>query len=436
MADRMHISAGPDPAHRSVSTSRRFLFLQGPISPYFPEVAAGLQALGHGVHRINLSRGDALFWPMGQRLPRAVDYTGTAEEWPGFIARFLDRERITDIMLLGEQRTPHQQAIAAAKAHGAQVVVTDFGYFRPDWITLERDAMGGGSLFPRDPEEILALARGLPPADLTQRYTDDFVRQAAWDVAYHLAQMLPGRFRHYESHQLYSPIATYGGILPRIWSRRAEHAEGDRTLATAAAAGPVWLFAMQMETDFSIRAYSHYPDLITPIRETLASFARHAPRNGRLLFKIHPLDPMLRDWRRLIPAWAAEAGLDVARVAVVRHGNMDAMLTTSRGLVTVNSTVGLKGLWLGCPVLALGQAVYNVPGLTFRGGLDAFWEAGVAAEPGLLAAFLSALQAVTQLRGVFYAPEGRRQAVVATVERLHRNLVGVPVMPAGRPESA
>ena len=63
---------------------RSFLFLQGPISPFFDEVAAGLRALGHAAHRINLCLGDKLFW----RGPGAVDYRGRAEDWPAFVDAF------------------------------------------------------------------------------------------------------------------------------------------------------------------------------------------------------------------------------------------------------------------------------------------------------------------------------------------------------------
>ena len=90
---------------------RRFLFLQGPISPYFAEVAAGLRALGHTTHRINLCLGDRLFW----HGPGAVDFRGRPGEWPGFVAAFLDRHQVTDLVLLGEQRPYHKPAIAAAR---------------------------------------------------------------------------------------------------------------------------------------------------------------------------------------------------------------------------------------------------------------------------------------------------------------------------------
>jgi capsular polysaccharide export protein len=406
---------------------RRFLFLQGPISPYFAEVAAGLAALGHQVHRINLSIGDTLFWRQVPGMPKPVNFRRPLSEWPGFVARYLDQHRITDIVLLGEQREPHQVAIRAAHARGIAVTVTDFGYFRPDWITLERDGMGGDSRFPRDPAEIRRLAAGLPRADLTEKLQDDFSRQARWDVAYHLANLLPWPFRHYRSHQLHHPLTTYLGVGRRLLRREAEREGGARALERAST-GPFWVFAMQMETDFSIRAYSTYADMDTPVAETVRSFARHAPTDGQLIVKVHPLDPCLKRWSRRVPAIAAAAGVP-GRVHVAHHGPMDAMLEGTRGLVTVNSTVGLRSIMFGRPTKALGRAVWDVPGLTHQGPLDAFWTEAEPPEPALREDFLAALQATTQIRGVFYADEGRRRAVAETVRRLHEGRIGVPAEP-------
>ena len=405
---------------------RCFLFLQGPITPFFAEVAAGLVALGHATHRINLNLGDRLSWRGGPR--PMVDYRGRPGDWPRFIEDYLDRHGVTDIVLLGEQRAYHRAAIAAANARGIAVTVTDFGYFRPDWITLERDGMGGDSRFPRDPDAIRALARGLPPADLEERQQDSFPLQARWDVAYHLSAMLPWPFPHYRTHHLHHPLATYAGMARRLLLRRAERAEGAR-MVDMLAGQPFWVFAMQMETDFSIRAYSRYDDMDTPVGETVRSFARHAPQDHHLLIKVHPLDPCLKRWSRRLAAIAEAAGI-ARRVHVAHHGPLDRMLDGGCGLITVNSTVGLRAVVRNCPAKAMGRAVWDVPGLTHQGPLDAFWTEAARPDPALRADFLAALQATTQLRGLFYAPHGRAVAVAETVRRLHEGRVGVPALPA------
>lgn len=402
---------------------RRFLFLQGPISPFFAVLAVGLRARGHATRRINLSLGDRLSWDASE----ATDYRGRARDWPDFVAGHLERERITDLVLLGEQRPYHKAAIAAAKARGIAVTVTDYGYIRPDWIALERDGMGAESRFPRDPAAILALAKDLPEPDLAHRYGDDFRLQARWDVTHHLASLLPFAFPHYESFLLHHPIPAYLGTGLRLLRRRADTARAAAALADLAPRGPLYLFAMQMENDYSIRAYSDFPDNDTALRVVLGSFARGAPADARLLVKVHPLDPGLKRWGARLARLAAEAGI-AGRVHLLDGAlPADPVILGCHGVVTINSTLGVQAIVLGRPVLALGRAIYQVPGLAWQGTVDAFWQQAPPPDPLLAAAFLRGIAACLHVRGRFYGRPGLDVAVAGAVRRLHLNLVNQPL---------
>ncbi|MBL6076901.1 capsular biosynthesis protein [Belnapia sp. T18] len=407
---------------------RRFLFLQGPISPFFAEVAAGLRALGHEAWRINLCLGDRLFW----RGPGAIDFCGRPSKWPDFLDGVYARHGITDLVLLGEQRPYHKPAIALARARGLAVTVTDFGYLRPDWVTLERDGMGAESRFPRDPPAIRALAARCPPPDLREHHRDSFATQARWDVLFHLTSLLPWPYRHYESFLLHPPIPAYLATGLRLLLRRRETRAAAETLERLAAPGvPLYLFAMQMETDYSIRAYSGFPDMDSAIAETVASFARHAPAEARLLVKVHPLDPGLKSWARRVRRIAAAQG--VARRVAYLGGAlpMERVIARCRGTVTVNSTVGVKAIAMGCATLPLGQAIYDVPGLAWQGGIDRFWREAPPPEPQLAEAFMRALAASLHVRGCYYTRPGLDVAVAGAVQRLHLGVLNAPIASPG-----
>jgi len=404
--------------------TRRFLFLQGPITPFFQELGGRLRELGHVVHRINLCLGDRLFW----RGPGAVNFTDRPAAWPGFVARFLDENGITDIVLLGEQRFYHREAIAAAKARGIEVVATDFGYLRPDWIVFEHDGLGRDSRFPRDPAAILKLAETLPPPDLGIRHRDSFRNQAAMDVLYHLSCLVPGPFRHYRSHQIYHPVQVYAGTLLRIVTRSRANRQADAIIDRLKREGhPLFLMAMQMETDFSVRAYSHYDDLDSAIEEVTRSFAAHAPPEARLLVKVHPLDPAVKNWRRRVTRIAERAGM-AERVHYLGGGNLGAITESVQGVITINSTVGLRAIVDRLPTHALGEAIYKIPGLCHDGPLDTFWTGGRPPDPDLREAFLRGIIHCLQIRGVYYARPGLDVAVREAAHRLHHGLVNRPVI--------
>jgi capsular polysaccharide export protein len=400
-------------------SKRSFLFLQGPISPFFAQVAEGLRALGHQVQRINLHLGDRVFWGA----TGSVDFTGRADEWPAWIADFLTRHAITDLLLIGEQRPYHRIAIEAAKARGVAVIVTDYGYLRPDWITLERDGMGGNSLFPRDPAEIRRLAEGLSLPDLKPLYSDHFATMALRDVYYHALAQWPFPFRHYQRHQLLHPFLVYAGLARRLLLRRREDRRSAEVFEGLKARGtPFWIFAMQLETDFAIRAYSPFTDMDAPLGQVMASFAAHAPAGTELVIKLHPLDPCWKPWPKRIAAMARAAGI-AGRVHIMPRGRLPDLLAASSGMITVNSTAANTAMVLGKPVKLMGQAVYNVPGLSFQPSLDAFWTEGAPPDPDLLEAFLALLCGAFMVRGAFHQDSGLAAAVAGAVARLDQGRI-------------
>lgn len=392
-----------------------FLFLQGPVTPFFAEVADALERAGHRCLRVNLCFGDWLFW----RRPGALNFRGSRESWPAFVSDLLDREGVTDLVLLGEQRFYHKVAIAAAKARGVRVTVTDFGYLRPDWITLEPDGMSADSRFPRDPEAVLELGRRAPEPDLQPRYKDSFVTQACWDILYHISSSLlfflyPG----YRSHQVHHPALVYVGTGLHFLRTRYNGPRADRLIAALATLRvPYYVFPLQMETDFQLRAYSPFNDLKTPIHKVIRSFAEHAPKDTMLVIKVHPLDPGLRNWARIVRRSARRWGVP-ERVRFVDGGSLVLLLEGARGVVTVNSTVGLWALRASHPVITLGAAVFDIDGLTFQGPLDRFWAEAEPPRPELRDAFVRAIASEIQIRGVYYRREGRQAAVAAAAQRL------------------
>lgn len=401
---------------QALSTERHFLFLQGMPCDFFRVVGDALEQQGHRVSRINLSFYDWLFW----HDRRARSFRGRRQDWPDFLQRFLRDQAVTDLVLLGEQRKYHKEAVALARACGVRVMATDFGYFRPDWITLEPNGMGRDSTMPRDAATIRALAQGLPDVDFSPRFQDSTWRMSLGELLASLSDVLfKWLYPHYQQslerpHPLIYNPAMVQAVLRRKWQARRVAA-----LYQSLRGGgrPYFVFPLQLDYDFQIRAYSPYPGMGPAIDEVLESFARHAPHDCDLWVKTHPWDPGLIDWERQVRVAVDRLGI-AGRVHFLNGGNLDDMMAQALGVVTVNSTSGLKALQLGRPVQVLGHAVYDVDGLTHAGGLHAFWRNASAPEPGLLDAFIRLLVARTQLRGVFFDPVGKQAAVSAFVSRL------------------
>jgi capsular polysaccharide export protein len=406
-------------------TRLHFVFLQGMPSAFFTRVARQLSAWGCKTTGINLCAGDSMFW----RGRHTVNYRGSQSAWPAFLAGFFDAHHVTDLILLGEQRSYHKPAVDIAKARGIRVHVTDFGYLRPDWITLERDGMSGSSRFPRDPAQISEIAFGLPSVDLDPRYRDSSWNMAVGDLLYSFSNVfLFWLYPYYRrSDRRPHPLVYFPAIGRRLLLAWLTRRDAQERIASIKASGVrYFVFPLQLEHDFQIVAYSSFQSLEEAVRMVMRSFARHSGAGTRLVIKAHPWDPGLRNWERLVIRLSEE--FDVRdRVDYLEGGNLDELISHSAGMVTVNSTSGLRALQLGSPVMPLGEAIYDVPGLTHQGELDGFWTECGGPDRDLVEAFIKAIAATIQIRGVFFREPGLSAAVNAAAIRLFNAPARIPV---------
>ena len=70
-----------------------------------------ITAAGAEVWRVGFNRGDRVFWPLNDRF---VAYHGPPQDWPETCRALMEAKGITDLVLYGDTRPIHAQAIASA----------------------------------------------------------------------------------------------------------------------------------------------------------------------------------------------------------------------------------------------------------------------------------------------------------------------------------
>jgi hypothetical protein len=92
------------------------------------------------------------------------------------------------------------------------------------------------------------------------------------------------------------------------------------------------------------------------------------------------------------------------RLIYVHDLHLPHVLPHARGVVVVNSTVGLSALLHDVPVKVCGRAIYDISGITYPGRLRSFWKEAPLhkPDPTLLQGFRSYLIEHTQLNGSMY----------------------------------
>lgn len=383
-----------------------FLMLQGNATPFFSELAVALRAAGHHVRRIAFNGGDVVF------SHDVTWFRGRQDDLLGFLEKIVGEDRPDALILFGDCRPIHLVATDIARARGIAIWVFEEGYLRPGWITLEPHGVNGFSALPRDAAAIRERGRASwPPMHYNPH--PDFLRRAVYDVFYHgLRVAMTPLFPHARFHAVVSPFVEYAGWL-RDWTSHLVRKPKEATLPD----GPFMLVPMQLDGDYQLRVHSPFHSMAEALERILVSFAMHAPASLSLVIRRHPLDPRLTDWEGLIGRRARALGI-AKRIYFMADGPLDPVLDASEGIVTVNSTVGLLALRRNRPVKILGEAIYDVEGLTFQKPLDRFWQEASKPDSALLDAFCRMLIQEVLVEGDFFTPEGRALAVEGSVRRI------------------
>lgn len=377
---------------------RRVLLLQGPVGGFFTRLGRALEANGNHVRKVNFNAGDWLFFREG------LSFRGRLADWPAWLDDLLTREETDLILMFSDCRPIHAAARELAARRGIETGVFEEGYIRPDHITLEREGVNAFSC---------TDFRGLPGEEPRidqppSRAMSGTFRGKAWGAFWYFTAGTLGRpfFPHYRHHKAMTPLQAFWWARAG-WRKLLSHRRDVRAMQKIAGPmrGRYYLVPLQVYDDYQIIAHSDYADVGDFIAAVIRNFAVHAPADMSLVFKHHPMDRGYRHYGRLIDRVAGETGV-ADRVLYHHDLHLPTALDGARGVVVVNSTVGLDSLWHGRPTRVMGRAFYDLPGLTFQGPLAGFWEGADHALPerDKFLALRRRILVKTQMNGSFYQP--------------------------------
>lgn len=388
-----------NPALLKLARARSVLLLQGPVGPFFDRLATWLQHQAIAVGRVVLQAGDR----HDCRVLAPIEYTGDVPGWPGFLERLMAERAVDCLVLFGQSRVYHQAAIALGRRLGVPVVVLEEGYVRPGYVTMELDGVNGYSQSLSRYQWSVHAAGATVHVDKPGSTEGQF-GYMAWSAIRHYWAMywkpaVSKRYQHHKSTNIwhYSHYWTWSW-LKKQWRRRPDEAR-----VRGLVFGSYFFVPLQHEGDAQIKHHSPYAENAEFITQVLSSFARHAPPDVQLVFRQHPHSRGGPGHAAFIDTLAHGLGVG-ERVVHLVEGHTPTLVKRSRGVVLINSTVGLQALMRRKPLAVLGDALYKQPGLCFHGPLDHFWTDGQCTDDAMAGAFLEQLIGLTQAPCNVYAP--------------------------------
>lgn len=377
---------------------RRVLLLQGPNGPFFRHFADELSSRGVQVTKVNFHAGDGFFFHDA----RALAFRGRSEEWPAFLTRLIEERAIDGLYVFGDGRPYHRVAIEIARQRGLAVYVFEEGYLRPDWITLEQGGVNGYSSMPRDAAFFRQFGARYKAPEGHEHVGKTFGVGAVYATLLALAATLA--FFRYPNYRHHRSINSWFEMTLWIWGagRKYWYRFFERKLLPELVErrnSRYFLVALQVYCDYQL-VHSRFTSVEEFIEEVVRSFAEHADPDHTLVLKHHPMDRAYKDYSGLIASLAARHGLR-DRVIYLHDQHLPTLLRHALGAVMINSTVGLQSISYGTPVKVLGDAIYDMPGLTHQGTLAEFWRAPGVVDEELYRGFRSYLLHTNQANGSF-----------------------------------
>lgn len=405
---------------------RHFLFLQGPHGSFFKRLGNILLEKRYEVSRINLCGGDWHDWH-GEH---TCCYRGQKNLWSAWISRYFDNHNVTDLLVFGDWRPMHSEAIAIAKMKNIRIWVFEEGYLRPAYITMEKDGVNGRSQLFADLGNILEEAQKIeqenPELQDEVKFSNPLYRRMRLAFNYGAFELL-GRpfFPWYKTHRP-------NGILKEglAWLIRLTQKDRNRYFTKVelkklySLKKQFFLFPLQLDSDSQVRLYSPFSGMKDAIVYVMSSFAKSAPKDEVLVIRNHPMDNGLINYRQFINSFAKSIGID-DRVFFVETGNSKLMMQHAKAMIVLNSTIGMTGIKNGLPVYCVGTSIYAMEGLAVNSKLQSlndFWVHPLLPEENYVEAFETILKHNVLAKGSFYSDEGVELAIKNCLLRIESNL--------------
>lgn len=386
-----------------IISADRILLLQGPIGSFFYDFSEWLQSHGKTIYKINFNAGDEYFYP--NSTSNTLAYRAGLDQFQNYLADLCTQHNIDTIICFGDNRHYHKSARETCHNLNISFWAFEEGYFRPDYVTFEKDGVNAFSSIPRDNTFFSTICPQVPEPKAPEKVAQGFIPLAKLAICYYWnAYTKRKRYPYYQHHRILN-IRYYIKLWGISGVKRLNYALRDRTFAKKVERGQFgdfYILPLQVYDDSQVRVHSDYSSVESFLKEVLDSFVKNAPSDLTLIIKHHPMDRGFIDYGKTIQEYIDRYPELKKRIFYIHDVPMPVFLRYGKGMVTLNSTSGISALLHGMPVMTMGRAHYNIPGLTYQGKLDDFWHNPGKPDMDLFSAYRRFHLNKTHINGSFY----------------------------------
>ena len=331
------------------------LLLQGPLGPFFGDLACSLHEDGAIVHRVCINAGDRVF-AVGDYI---VPYTGTPEAWEEFLEAYISEHNIKTICLYGDSRHYHSVARDVGSSLNVPVLCLEEGYLRPGYVTAE---WGGNNV--NSPLMVNKTPRNNPEC-VAYDVGQTFWRRTWFGIVYYQFKLYHGFPYRYHLH--HRPGASWDEMFKWIYSGICKAFVGLSDYSANKFLNDfdksnederLFFVPLQVASDSQIIHHSRFENVEEFIVEIIEEFSKSRKTGDHIVFKHHPIDRGFKNYRSLIANQSKLYGIK----EFVHYGfdlDMEEIFAKAIACITINSTVGMQAVEAGIPCKVLAPCIYG-----------------------------------------------------------------------------
>lgn len=376
---------------------RKILIVQGDWEMGMSKLALDLKDAGHRVGKVIFCAPDLIYKFKGIRVHLFRKPLADFEAW---LRDLIKGGKYDTFFLYNHYRPYNQVAWNLASELDLGCFVFELGLIRPNCVTVFSrknppikamaeawNQLQSGGPNPEPPKMPPELCQVSTPAKLVSFCSFFFLSRITCSLFPNFVDQremkLWGHFKH-------------GLIYLWRFIERSRDCEMDQLFA-GAMSGKYYAVPLQVHSDTQITINSKFKSIEQFIKRVVYSFERNAPPATKLVFKVHPMDRGYKDYTDLIARLDHRLGGN--RILYVDRVHLPTLLANARGVVNINSSVGISGLVHHVPVITLGKAVYDLTNLTYQGRLETFWTEAQRPKNQQVRNFINLLLETNQGRG-------------------------------------
>lgn len=360
--------------------NKKVLMLQGPTGYFFKRLSFFLKTFYKTeILKINFCGGDKFFFPDG------YSFNGTKKDYENFITKTL--KDYDAIMLFGEYREQHVIAKQIAKKLKKEIYVFEEGYIRPNYITLEKNGVNANS-------NLINLKKFKTNKKDTFFLNNNKPSQTKIAFILYLYNFMnfcfSFEFSNYKHHRNFGIKEAFK--FSKAWLRRRFFKNNDNKVVKEIINKEFFFVPLQVSIDSQVLCNSNFEKM-----ENFIKYVIEISNGKTILFKDHPLE-IEENYKDIINKYKAN------NIYFIRTGDINLITKNAKGIITINSTVGLNALFHYKPVFCLGKSFYVNNGLATNKNINDFILNTEKYNPNkeTVDDFKNFILKETQIKGSFY----------------------------------